>query len=187
MLIEDFLTVIQQIVSVKQSASVDDDEKHKNNNDEFVLKIEMQVDSANSERYRDCELAAIVNRMDKFCTALLMIYSTLSYYYTNVMFCFKLIVINAGKERNCGIDQQIQRLQRIFEEIVKRNEMVFSSCKTRVADSRIYISKNGELMLGLILKNTNTGKTNATCENCHMEPKYQYQCYHCEPKPWLSV
>ena len=57
------------------------------------------------------------------------------------------------------------------------NTFVDSVAKAEKNDSHVLISN---VIFGAVFKNRNKGSNNSSCENGHMEPKYQ-----CDSQPWL--
>ena len=44
-----------------------------------------------------------------------------------------------------------------------------------------------EISYCFVVKNINPIHANMSCDNCHMEPNYEYQCENCQCKIWFDV
>ena len=43
-----------------------------------------------------------------------------------------------------------------------------------------------KILFAAVIKNWNIGEENVSCQNCHMEPKYKFECDSCKSAPWMQ-
>ena len=115
--------------------------------------------------------------------------------YINVMLGFKLclnIKVNNDDIDAYDIDAYSDRYQQqqthpemlnIFESEVKKylfQQIIFQSDETRKVDKiTITDDNNNKMLVAAVIKNWNTSEESSSCQSCHMEPKYQFECNSC--------
>ena len=134
---------------------------------DFVLKLDFQIRSGKcDDKFERC-MISLVNQV-------FVLYSSIMHYFENVMVGFKLSIYDPDE------------YHKAFEYFKKiKNQTIMKNDATRIVDVAVW-EQEPYAKFALVFKNRNKGKTNESCDNCHMEPIYKYTCKYCKSKPWLQ-
>ena len=158
--------------------------------EQFILKLELNVEFDESDKELGFdELRHFFSKeneeyFNKLGLQLLEIYSWMIRQYCRAMFGFRL---QLKRHRQVDYDYLMSWLCILLEEHFD-NQIVFQSDKTRSVDKVVTInSQETQVLVAAMFKNQNYGEHNISCQFCHQEPNYKYQCNDCRIYPWLQM
>ena len=190
--IDQFLNLLSDIFNLKKRKRLkNDDGNDKNKNQKpnkkqlLIVKIGLNAQFSREDVENDWFDAKNEEYFEKLCLQLLGIYSWMRQKYCNAMFGFRLNVqiIDDVEFGFSNVQWLLNKMRYRFQD-----QLVFEKDEARTVDKVFKTNvEKCQAVFGAIIKNENLGQSNTSCQCCHMEPKYRYQCDDCRSVPWLDI
>ena len=160
-----------------------------NNKRPFILKLSMDLCPIGRTDYESKVYTSVVSDKMKMNFSNLLnqvglLFINLSHKFShNVMFAFKIQFNFTGN----WIRYYKTNLRSCIKDChnSSNNKMLFNNDESKIVFSKLDDSKS-HLIVAFVFKNRNKGKLNDNCDNCFMDPKFDYQCLCCQSQPWIN-